>query len=382
MARQGAVAALILILAACTTSSRSSSKGVGDAGKPGSGELDVSVEVDTLAGSPREGELATLIFKIHNGCRTIILLKDLSQPRDLMLAKSSAAVITWQFAQAGQITYSVERDEWTYEKGRNADVRRPVFNSGLLVPDETLVVRAQVRLLEMPMDFQFSYFELTQDEVRRKVYFEIREQKSVRYRTLVGSELENALVPSVRSDEAGHRFVVFPHAEPVASSPLLKTLRLQQALRPRFFTLEQACRKAGVPKPGSGTYSYCSVLDGWILPKDQGHLLVSPALVQPLPELRQMERSFHFVDAIVPEKITVQMRAHSVASALGDLKYRLVKDEKEVPISSQVKEKRIVYYLYLTSDQLLRFLADLRALKLVLDVEFRDGHGYLVVHNN
>jgi hypothetical protein len=32
-------------------------------------------------------------------------------------------------------------------------------------------VRAQVRLLEMPMDFQFSYFELTLDEVRRKVYF-------------------------------------------------------------------------------------------------------------------------------------------------------------------------------------------------------------------
>jgi hypothetical protein len=299
-----------------------------------------------------------------------------------MLAGSSAAVITWQYAQSGQVSYSIDRDEWTYEKGRKADVGRPVFNSGLLVPDESLVVRAQVRLLEMPMDFQFSYFELTLDEVRRKVYFEFREQKIVRYRTLVGRELEERLVPSIRTDEAGHRFVVFPHAEPVASNPLLKTFRLQQALRPRFFTLEQACRKAGVPKPRTGTYSYSSVLDSWILPKEPGHVLVSPAVLQPLPELRQMERSFHFVDAIVPEKITVQMRAHSVASALGDLKYRLVKDEKEVPISSTVKEKRVFYYLYLTSDQLLKFLADLKALKLVLDVEYRDGHGYLVVYNN
>ena len=189
-------------------------------------------------------------------------------------------------------------------------------------------------------------------------------------------------MPSLRTDEAGHRFVVFPHAEPVGTNPLLKTFRLQQALRPRFFTLEQACRKAGVSKPRSGAYSYSSILDGWILPKDQGHVLVSSAVLQSLPELRQMERSFHFVDAIVPEKITVQMRAHSVATALADLKYRLVKDEKEVPISSTVREKRVFYYLYLTPEQLLKFLADLKALKLVLDVEYRDGHGFLVVHNN
>jgi hypothetical protein len=382
MARQGAVAALILALAACAPSSSRSSGKAGDARTAGSGELDVSVEVETLGGSPREGELGTVIFRIHNGSRNIILLRDLSQPRDLMLAGSSAAVITWQYAQPGQVTYSVDRDEWVYEKGRKADVGRPVFNSGLLVPDETLVVRAQVRLLEMPMDFQFSYFELSLDEVRRKVYFEFREQKTVRYRTLVGRELEDRLVPSLRTEEAGHRFVVFPHAEPVASNPLLKTFRLQQTLRPRFFTLEQASRKAGLPKPRSGTYSYSSVLDSWILPKDQGYVLVSPTLVQPLPEIKQMERSFHFVDAIVPEKITVQLRAHSVASALGDLKYRLVKDEKEVPISSTVKEKRVFYYLYLSSDQLLKFLADLKALKLVVDVEYRDGHGYLVVHNN
>jgi len=103
--------------------------------------------------------------------------------------------------------------------------------------------------------------------------------------------------------------------------------------------------------------------------------------VQPLPELRQMERIFHFIDTIVPEKITIELRAHSAASALNELKYRLVKDEKEIPIGRDVKEKRVIYYLYLTADQCPKFLADLKALKLALDVEYRERNGYLVVYN-
>jgi hypothetical protein len=377
MARHGAIAVLTFALGACA----SSGTRPGEAKKTGSGELDVGVEVETLGSSPREGDLATVIFRIHNGSSNVLVLRDLAQPRDLMQSGSSAGVITWQFAQAGLLTYSAERDEWAYEKGRRADTPRPVFNSGLLVADETLVVRAQVRLLEMPMDFQFSYFELTLDEVRRKVYFETRENKVLRYRTLVGRELQAQLVPSIRSEEAGHRFVVFPHAEPVLSNPLLKTFRLEQPLRPRTFSLDQAARKTGVPKPGRGDYTYSTVFDAWVLPKDQGHVLVTPVSVLPLPELRQMERIFHFIDTIVPEKVTIELRAHSAASALGELKYRLVKDEKEVPVSREVKEKRVIYYLYLTAEQCPKFLADLKALKLALDVEYRDGHGYLVVHN-
>jgi hypothetical protein len=188
-------------------------------------------------------------------------------------------------------------------------------------------------------------------------------------------------VPSLRTDEAGHRFVVFPHAEPVLSNPLLKTFRMQQALRPRPFPLEQAARKAGIPRPHNGDYTFSTVFDGWVLPKDQGHVLVTPVSVLPLPELRQMERIFHFVDTIVPEKITIELRAHSAASAISELKYRLVKDERDVPVTRDVKEKRVIYYLYLSAEQFPKFLADLKALKQALDVEYRDGHGYLVVHN-
>ena len=377
MARQGALAALILILSGCATTGSGSKAPRTD----GSGELDVQVEVETMGASPREGELAVVVFKIHNGSKNVIVLRDLTQPRDLMLTGSSGGVITWQFSQSGLVTYLPERDEWTYVKGKPADAPRPVFNSGLLVPDENLLVRARVRLLEMPMDFQFSFFELTPDEVRRKVYFEVREAKTLRYRTMIGRELQDRLVPALRTEEAGHRFVIFPHAEPVASNALLKTFRLQQTLRPRYFTLEQAARKAGVSKPRAGDYTFSTIYDAWILPKEQGHVMVTPIAVTPLPELRQMERIFHFVDSIVPEKITVEIRKPSVATALSELKYRLVKDEKEVLVGITAKDKRVIYYLYLTAEQFPKFLTDLHSLKLPLDIEYREGGGCLLVHN-
>lgn len=378
MARQGAVAALILVLAACSASAPAAKGGKGAA----SGQLDVSVEVDAAGASPREGELATLVFRIHNATPNSIMLRDLTLPRDLMLTGSTSSVVTWQFSPQGLVTYAADRDEWTYDKSRRPDANRPVFNSGLLVPDERLVVRARVRLLEMPMDFQFSYFELTAEEVRRKVYFEVREQKVLRYRTLLGRELQDRLTPSLRSEEEGHRLVVFPHAEPIVSNALLRTFRLQQPLRPRFFTLDQAARKAGVPRPRSGEYSFCSVYDAWVLLKDKGHVLVTPAAITPLPELRQLDRTFHLIDSAVPEKVTIELRAHSAASALSELKYPLVKDEKEIPINREVKEKRITYYLFLTAEQCGRLLSDLARLKLVVDIEYVDGKGRLLVLNN
>jgi len=383
MGRLAALAALILVVAACSTSrpqdKGTSGKGGTDA-KPLSGQLDVAVEVEASSASPREGELATVVFRIHNGTSNAILLRDLSLPRDLMLAGSSGSVMTWQFAQAGAVTYIPDRDEWTYEKGKRADAPRPVFNSGFLVSDESLVVRTRVRLLEMPMDFQFSFFELTADDLRRKVYFEFREPKLFRYRTLVGRELESRLLPSLRTDEAGHRFVIFPHAEPIASTTLLKTFRLQQALRPRPFRLDQASAKAGVKKPRTGEYTYSLVFDGWVVPKESGHVLVTPVGVTPLPELKQMERIFHLIDVTVPEKMTIEVRAHSAASLLGDLKYPLVKDEKEVPVTKDVKEKRVTYYIFLSTEQPGRLFSDLARLKLAVDVEYGDGGGRLVVH--
>ena len=154
---------LSLLLAAAACSSPSSTK----AGIVPGGEIEVTAEIENLTVTPREGDLVTLLFRINNNTRSPVILRDLSQPIDLMLSGSSGAVASWQYAQSGLLTYLADRDEWLYDKGKRADVRRPVFNSGLLVPKESLALRARVRLLEMPIDFQFSYFELTE------VFFQI-----------------------------------------------------------------------------------------------------------------------------------------------------------------------------------------------------------------
>lgn len=372
MSRSGAFGALALFLASCAQ---------GPASNAALGDLEVAVEVEGTGSVPRIGDLATLVFRVHNRSKYAVILKELTQPRDLMLSGSSGAVVTWQFSQAGFLIYNPEQDTWTYEKGRRAEIRRPVFNSGLLVADERLVVRAKVRLLEMPMDFQFSYFELSPDDLRRKVYFEDRGPKISTYRTLVGRELDQRLVPSLRPEESGHRFVIFPHAEPIASSALLKTFRLEKPLRSRYFSLDLASQKAGIPRPRRGEYTYSTLFEGWILPKDGGYVLATSSSLTPLPELRQMERIIHLIDTTLPEKITVELRAHSAATALAELRYPVVRQEREIPVSREVKEKREYYFLFLPGEQLLRFFADLRALKLALDAEYGEGGGSLVVHN-
>jgi len=352
-------------------------------GKPvaAAGEIEVTAEIEDLRVTPREGDLVTINFHIINNTRSPVILRDLTQPFDLMLSGSSGAVASWQYSQPGLVTYVPERDEWVYDKSKRADVKRPVFNSGLLVPKESLAFRARVRLLEMPMDFQFSYFELTEEEVRRKIYFEKREDKILRYRPLVGRDLADALVPSLRTEVGGHRFVIFPHAEPVANTPLLKTYRFQSALKTRLFSKDQAARLAGVEAPRRGGYTYSNAFDGWVLPKNQGHVLVTPAGVVELPELRNVERTFYLVDPAGTGKVEVELRAHSAATALSELRYPLVKQEKEVPISKDVKEKKTIYYLFMSPDQLSKLFGDLRTLKLVVDVESGEGGGRLQVLN-
>ena len=231
------------------------------------------------------------------------------------------------------------------------------------------------------MDFQFSYFELTTDELRRKVYFEKREDKLSRYRLLVGRDLEDALTPSLRTEVGGHRFVVFPHAEPVATNALLKTFRFQTALKTRLFARDQAARLAGIDNVRRGDYTYSNVFDGWVFSKPPGHVLVTPAGVVDLPELKNVERTFYLLDTAGTGKVEIEFRSHSAATALSELRYPLVKQEKEVPISKEVKEKRTFYYLFLSPDQLPKLFADLRSLKLVVDVEYGDGGGRLQVTN-
>jgi hypothetical protein len=367
--------ALLPLLAACAPTSTS-----GKSNTPG-GEIEVTAELENLTVTPREGDLVTLLFHVINNTRNPLILRDLTQPFDLMLSGTSGAVVSWQYAQSGLLTYQPDRDEWVYDKTKRADVKRPVFNSGLLVPKESLSFRARVRLLEMPMDFQFTYFELTDEEMRRKIYFEKREDKILRYRPLVGRELADALAPSLKTEVGGHRFVIFPHAEPVASNALLKTFRFQSTLKPRLFSLEQAARLAGTTKPHLGDYTFSTLFDGWVLAKKPGYILATPAGTTELPEMRNVERTIYLLDTLCTAKDEIELRSHSAATTLNELRYPLVKQEKEVPVSKDVKEKRTYYYLFLNADQMPKFLADLKTLKLVLDVEYGEGGGRLQVLN-
>ncbi|HZE98652.1 MAG TPA: hypothetical protein VE981_16615 [Planctomycetota bacterium] len=365
---------LVLAFAACSSPSTGNPP-------PAGGEIEVSAEIENQTLAPREGDLVAITFRVSNNTAKTVILRDLTQPIDLMLSGSSGAVASWQYAQSGLLTYLPDREEWVYDKSKRADARRPVFNSGLLVPRESLVLRARLRLLEMPMDFQFTYFELTQDEIRRKVYFEKREEKLLRYRLLIGRDLEDALTPSVRTEVGGHRFVVFPHAEPIASNALLKTFRFQMPLKQRRFTLDQAAALAGVPKPRIGDYTYSNVFDGWVISRKPGYVLVTPAGVAELPELKNVERTFFLLDTAGNGKVEIELRSHSAATALSELRYPLVKQEKDVPLTKDVKEKKIFYYLFLTADQMPKLFGDLKTLKLVVDVEYGEGGGRLQVLN-
>jgi hypothetical protein len=242
MDRSRAVAALILLAAGCAPGP--SAKAPGSAP---SGDLEVSVQIDATSLKPREGDLATVVFRIRNGTSNAIVLRDLVLLRDYMLPGSTASVASWQFAQAGYLNYLPEIDEWEYDRRRKADKARPVFNSGMLLPGERIVARARLRLLDMPKDFQFHYFELPSAELLRRVYWEVRSDKQTRFKHLAGAELAKAMDPKALEDSASHRQIIYPFAEEVLSTQLKKSVRVDPALQPRPFPLAQAVRLAGVP---------------------------------------------------------------------------------------------------------------------------------------
>jgi hypothetical protein len=366
---------LLLIATSCASPQATSSSG-----PPPSGDLEVSYEIDSTTLKPREGDLAAVVFRLRNGTSNVVVLRDLMLLRDYMLPGSAAALASWQFAQAGFLNYQPEIDEWEYDRRRKAEKPRPVFNSGMLLPGERLVARARLRLLDMPKDFQFRYFELSPEDVLRKVYWEVRSEKQTRFKHLVGAELDARLRPSPLEDSPSQRLIVYPFAEEVRSTLLRKSVRVNPELRPRPFTLEQAVRRSGVPAPAPGESTFCQALDGWIVPSPTGHVLVTPKEVAPLPELKQPERIFFLVDSVGVQKIQVDVEKASLASELGARRWPIVAHEREERLSSKVSVRRADHYLFLGAVDLPRLFSDLRDLKGALDVELTpDGGGILLV---
>lgn len=373
MERYRAVAALILLASGCGGPPPAPAA-------PAGGDLEVAVEIDSSTLKPREGELAGVVFRIRNGTSNAVVLRDLVLLRDYMLPGSTAALASWQFAQAGYLNYLPDIDEWEYDRRRKADKARPVFNSGLLLPGERIVARTRLRLLEMPKDFQFHYFELPPDEVLKRVYWEVRSDKQTRFRHLVGRALEEKLKPSPLEDSASHRLVVYPFAEEVRSTLLRKSVRVSPALVPLPFTLAQATRLAGIPAPKPGEATWCQALEAWIAPSPTGHVLVGAKEVVPLPELRQPDRIFFLVDAVGVAKIQIEIGKDSLATELGARRWPIVRQEKDERVGGTVTMKKTDYYLFLQAVELPKLFAELRAIGAALNVDLSaDGGGRLII---
>ncbi len=348
MGRSRAVSALILLgLAGCQPPPA-----------PPAGTLEVTFEIDTGSLRPREGELATLLFRIRNATAQNVLL------RDLTAAGGPGAVLTWQFSQPGNVEYSRERDEWTHER-RRAGKRPAVFNSGLLLAGEAIAVRARFRLLGLPRDFALTYFELSRGELAQKVYFEERLEGEMRYRRRMGADLDRAAVPDLRTDAGGHRTVIFPFAQEVQPTTKIKAVRIDAALEPRAFSLAEAARRAGVSTPEEHTFS--AVLDGWVLRSGDGAWLVTPSTVVPLPRLRQMERLFHYVDVVGVGRAEIEFLRETKT---------LFSDKRRIVTDAQHGR----YYLFMPPADLPAFFKEVREFQLVLDVEvLSDGGGRILV---
>lgn len=363
MERQAFGAVLISLLASCAAPGS-------PAAPPGDpqGEPQVTTELDIPSLKPREGDLATLNFRIRNATKKYIIL------RDLNLTKTDTVSMTWQGSQPGLLEYRPGIDEWTYERGKKAGTRRPIFNSGLLLPGEELRVPLRIRLLEMPLEFRLTCFSLTRQEIAQKVYFEVRKDRDVRYRLLAGSDLDERLLkPISRTTAAGHRAVVFPYAEQVVSTALAKTVVVHASLAPRSFTLAEACRKTGQERPpGPDGWTFSTTLDGWVIRNGEETRLVTAASVAPLPRIRQLERTFYYLD--VQENagpLEVEMARESIAAAFQEKRYSLL---------THPREGRTRYFVFVRKPDLQRLFSDVRELKLALDVEMLpDGGGRLVV---
>jgi hypothetical protein len=367
MGRNNALAALAILALAGP-----SCNGPGPKSRPGAGEVEVTTTLDITSTRPREGELATVEFRIRNNSQNYVILRDLTYLADPALKESASAAASWQYGQPGKLTYDPDGNEWTYDRSRKTDRTAALFSSGLLVPTETVTVRTRIRLLGMPKYFQLLYFELPLDKIRSDVYFEARKDREIRYRMLVGQDLKDRLLPNPSQETSNHRTVLYPFAEKVQPSALIKPLKVEADLQPRAFSLADALKKTGGAP--AELYTYCVSLEGWVLKRGAEFTLVTPKAVIPLPLLRQMDRTFYFIDHLGVGKIEIQLRNDEVASVMQlQLKYPVVREKRE-------GETR--YFLFLNVPDLPRFFGEVKRASMAIDVEMTpEGGGRLHVVN-
>ena len=132
MERRTTIAALIVLVAgagACTPQKQQEVRRK---------SLQVDVHLDVPSLKPKEGQLAGVVFTVHNPTDRVFLL------RELTLDGAPDAQVTWQFARPGKIEFIIGANEWTFRPDPDStEPPRPIFNSGMLVPGEGFTFRMQ-----------------------------------------------------------------------------------------------------------------------------------------------------------------------------------------------------------------------------------------------
>lgn len=292
-----------------------------------------------------EGDLGLYVVRIRNISRSYAILKEFTAEG------TNAAAATWQVTLPGRVEYDPAQDLFTVNR-KEKGTPRPVFNIGLLAPEEEISFRARIRLLDFPKTFAIRYYAYDANEISRRVYFERRVDREIRYVRLVGKDLEARLVPSPATDVATHRTVAFPYAEQVEARPLEQKLTLQADLRPRPFSLAKALEKLGLSS--CDEHTYYDGLELWVVRSGEKAWLVSPARTLPLPVVRNLQALFHLLDGSEHPKVEVEFQKETKSLFAGDLPLVLDRDR---------------YVAFVPHAEILPLFEKVRDLGLAIDVE-------------
>ncbi|GEM_PF-5178283 len=318
---------------------------------------DLAVQA-TLEGHQAEGEIGRFRVRIRNGTPSYVVLCHLAP------AGSESFAATWQVSLAGRTEYQTGADTFLYERN-SRESTAPVFNRGLLAPGEEISFGLRLRLLDLPRITLLRYYRYDLAEVSRRVYFEKRADKEVRYLRLFGRDLEERLVPSPARDVPGHRVVIFPYAEQVVDRPSELRVEIGGTVRKREFSLEQARAKAGLATDDEHTYY--DELGLWALRSGDRAWLVGAQRLIELPRTRNILGIFYLLDSSDHPKVEIEF-----------LKETKTLFADELPLIADARGRR--FFAFLPRTDLLAFFEKVRSLGLIVDAEVRaDGGGRLKV---
>lgn len=380
--------AVLATLAACSTPPQPPEK---NAAIPPDRALDIRLKV-VDAVRPLEGDIIKIGLKIKNRSGYFVFLKELG-------TVGGGPAVVWQKSRFGSLKWDNLTDEYVYRRVEAGDETLPIFNNGLLVPrrtygvaecskcrrpvpcslqapkvqcprcerDVTSTRREQtfeaeeevtvlVRLLKLPKVLRVVYYSMTAEEVAKDVYFPtINEHANNPNHPDFGmTKFKKPPLDFLeRYTEYRHygRFeasmerdhYVYPAGHHLSFRPTEREtlVPIDLHVQPRPFSVADAGKKAGVQPID---YTFCSLINSWILDSGKGMLLVNERGSWPIPET-----DFQVFMNADTSRDFIELEFQRETHLLFDQKYHIV---------SSVSQRGRVYLLMLPFDKFADFLKD------------------------